>query len=284
MTDDSIVDVRARLDSIEALLPELEAMLLEMQQGDLGIDTKTTEVDLVTKADFASEQQLIAHIRHHFSDDGIVSEEGSQSADEADRSGSFRWILDPIDGTVNYANRIPGWAISIGLLFGDVVVGGIVTAPALRERFRAIVGEGATFNGRPIKVNSKPNLRDGLVVTGFPYDRAERAEPLCRALENMLRESGGVRRLGAAALDFCYVADGRFVGYYEMALKPWDAAAGSLIASEAGAMITDMSGKPFDLFANHGVVVSNGLVHAAFVKATAPMLDALAMDVSSQRS
>ncbi len=273
----SLTAVVQRLDSIEALLPDLEALLLEMQQGDLGIDTKTTEVDLVTKADFASEQQLIAHIRQHFPEDGIVSEEGSQSADEASRSVSFRWILDPIDGTVNYANRIPGWAISIGLLWCDVVVGGIVTAPAMRERFRAIQGEGATLNGRPIQVNSKLNLREGLVVTGFPYDRAQRAAPLCAALGNMLRESGGVRRLGAAALDFCYVADGRFVGYYEMALKPWDSAAGSLIAREAGAQITDMSGKPFDLFANHGVVVSNGHVHAALLDAAAPMLDALAL-------
>ncbi|MFQ3226588.1 MAG: myo-inositol-1(or 4)-monophosphatase [Lentimonas sp.] len=272
-----ITDVLARLDAIESMLPELERMLLEMQQGDLGIDTKTTEVDLVTKADFASEQCLIEFIRTYFPEDGIVSEEGSQSVAEAERSISFRWILDPIDGTVNYANRIPGWAISIGLLFDGEPVAGIVTAPALRERFRAIKGLGATFNGKPIRVNEKSSLREGLVVTGFPYDRAQRAAPLCAAMENMLRESGGVRRLGAAALDFCYVADGRFVGYYEMALKPWDAAAGSLIAREAGAQITDLAGEPYDLFANRGVAVSNGRVHAALVGAAAPMLDALAV-------
>ena len=274
-----LLDVAKRLNAIEGMLPELEHMLLEMQQGDLDIDTKTTEVDLVTKADFASEQCLIDFIRTHFPDDGIVSEEGSQSASEAERSDSYRWILDPIDGTVNYAHRIPGWAISIGLLFGDEPVGGIVTAPALHERFRAIAGQGATFNGKPIRVNAKNSLREGLVVTGFPYDRSQRAEPLCAALENMLRESGGVRRLGAAALDFCYVADGRFVGYYEMALKPWDAAAGSLIAREAGAQITDMRDEPYDLFATRGVIVSNGHVHAALVKAAAPMLDALAIEV-----
>ena len=278
--DFSLTDVVKRLDAIEGMLPELERMLIEMQQGDLGINTKTTEVDLVTKADFASEQCLIAFIRTHFPEDGIVSEEGSQSADEAERSGSFRWILDPIDGTVNYANRIPGWAISIGLLFNGEPVGGIVTAPSLRERFRAIKGQGATFSGKPMRVNTKTSLREGLVVTGFPYDRAQRAAPLCAALENMLRESGGVRRLGAAALDFCYVADGRMVAYYEMALQPWDAAAGSLIAREAGAQITDLAGEPYDIFAKRGVAVSNGHVHAALVKAAAPMLDALAVDVS----
>lgn len=274
-----IADVAARLDAIESMLPELECMLLEMQQGDLGINTKTTEVDLVTKADFASEQCLIDFIRQHFPDDGIVSEEGTQSADESERSDSYRWILDPIDGTVNYANRIPGWAISIGLLFGNEPVGGIVTAPALRERFRAVKGQGATLNGKSLRVNTKTSLREGLVVTGFPYDRAQRAEPLCAALENMLRTAGGVRRLGAAALDFCYVADGRFVGYYEMALKPWDAAAGYLIASEAGAQISNMSGAAFDIFGTSGVVVTNGKVHAALVEAARPMLDALAMEV-----
>jgi myo-inositol-1(or 4)-monophosphatase len=275
----SLPDVAARLDAIEGMLPKLERMLIEMQQGDLGIDTKTTEVDLVTRADYASEQCLIDFIRTHFPEDGIVSEEGSQSADEAERAASFRWILDPIDGTVNYANRIPGWAISIGLLFEGEAVGGIVTAPSLRERFRAIKGQGAIFNGKPMQVNQKAKLREGLVVTGFPYDRAQRAVPLCAALENMLRESGGVRRLGAAALDFCYVADGRFVGYYEMGLKPWDAAAGSLIAREAGAQITDMAGAAYDFFANRGVVVSNGRVHAALVQAAMPMLDALAIEI-----
>lgn len=140
-------------------------------------------MELVTKADFASEQRIIAHIHQHFPEDGVVSKEGSQSADEASRSGSFRWIFDPIDGTVNFANRIPGWAISIGLLLGDVVIDGIVTAPAMRERFRAIMGKGATLNGRSIRGNTKPQLRDGLVVTGFPYDRARR-------LKNMLRVSG----------------------------------------------------------------------------------------------
>jgi myo-inositol-1(or 4)-monophosphatase len=277
MGDYSTAAVRQRLDSIESLLPELECLLLEMQRGDLQIGTKTTAVDLVTKADFASERRLLAHLRQHYPLDGILSEEGSQRSEEAQRAQSFRWVIDPIDGTVNYANRLPAWAISIGLLYQNTVVGGIVTAPALGERFRAVEGEGATLNGRRIRVSSKSCLRDGLVATGFPYDRAQRAVPLCAALQNMLRESGGVRRLGAAALDLCYVADGRLVGYYEMALRPWDVAAGSLIAREAGAQISDLSGRTFDIFANQGLAVSNALVHAALLEAAAPMLDALAL-------
>ena len=275
MQDFPLAAVVERLDVIEALLPGLERRLLHMQHSDLQIESKTRAVDLVTSADYASEQRLVECIRGAFPADGIVAEEGSQGSEAARRRARFRWVIDPIDGTVNYANRMPGWAISIGLLWDGVVVGGIVAAPALGERFRAIRGAGATLNSRPIRVNTKCQLGEGLVATGFPYNRASLAGPLSAALQNMLRESGGVRRLGAAALDFCYVADGRFVGYYEMGLKPWDAAAGSLIALEAGAQLSDLHGQRYDLFAQQGVVVSNARVHRALLHAAAPLLDAL---------
>ncbi|MEM8867442.1 MAG: inositol monophosphatase family protein [Verrucomicrobiota bacterium] len=265
-----------RLDAIEQMLSALEARLLEMQQGDLGIETKTNDLDLVTMADHASEACLVGFLREHFPEDAILSEEGTAS-EGLREAESFLWILDPIDGTVNYANRLPGWGISIGLLCAGKIVGGIVSAPAHRERFRAVIGQGAQLNGGPIRVSSKTKLRKGLVVTGFPYDRDRRAKPLCQAMENMLRASGGVRRLGAAALDFCAIADGRFVGYYEMGLKPWDYAAGCLIATEAGATITDFEGKPINIFRSQGVLVSNGHVHADLQKAAAPMIEAAAM-------
>lgn len=281
LLDDSIREaVHARLNGITLLLPELGAMLIEWQQGDLEIDRKSNEVDLVTKADYASEQRMLAWIREAFPKDGIVTEEGSSSASESARAQGFRWILDPIDGTVNYANRMPGWVISIGLLYAGQRVGAIVEAPCLRERFRAVLGEGATLNGTPISVNHKTKLSQGVIGTGFPYDRMHRAEPISRAIANMLRVSGGVRRLGAAALDMCYVGAGRFVGYYEMSLKPWDAAAGSLIVEEAGGTMTDMAGGPMDLFESKGMIASNGRVHSDLVTAAAPMLEAIAMDVS----
>ena len=234
--------VTERLDQMEGMLPELEEHLVELQQGDLQIETKLNDFDLVTQADVASEQRLVACIREHFPLDGIIAEEGSQDASEASRTEGFRWVLDPIDGTINYANRLPIWAISIGLLYAGEQVGAIVSAPGLKLRYRAVKGQGASCNGRPISVNAKASLGEGVVVTGFPYDRAKRAEPLCDALGNMLRSAGGVRRLGAAALDFCLVADGRFAAYYEMGLKPWDAAAGTLIVEEAGGRVTDLAG------------------------------------------
>lgn len=268
-----------RLDAIAELLPGLGEQLIELQTGDLGIDSKTTDVDLVTKADYASEQALLVFLRERFPEDGIITEEGSSSASEVGRDGGFRWVLDPIDGTVNYAHGLPGWVISIGLLYGGQRVGGIVEAPLLRERFRAVLGEGATLNGESIQVNRKETLREGIVGTGFPYDRAQRAEPLSRALANMLRESGGVRRLGAAALDMCYVAAGRFVGYYEMSLRPWDSAAGSLIVEEAGGRVSDLSGQALDIFRSSGAVASNGIVHAQLIAGVAPVLEAVAIEV-----
>lgn len=276
-TADRTLAVHKRLDAMERMLPDLERFLVELQQGDLGIVTKSNDFDLVTKADVASEERLTGYIRENFPEDLIVAEEGG--FDEGDHSdGSvFRWVLDPIDGTTNFANRLPLWAISIGLLQGEQQVGGIVCAPGLGLRYRAVLGGGATCNGKSIAVNAKERLGDGIVVTGFPYDRAKRAEPLCEALGNMLRTAGGVRRLGAAALDFCFVADGRFTGYYEMGLKPWDSAAGSLIVLEAGGSVTDLAGGPFDIFESQGFIATNGMVHAELVREVTPMLDAIAL-------
>lgn len=262
---------------MEAFLPELESDLVQMQRGELSIAKKSTEVDLVTQADVESERRLCGFLREQFPEDGLLAEEGSPTDEEEARVDGLRWILDPIDGTTNYAHGLPNWAISIGLLHGGTPVGGLVLGPALGERYRAMRGQGATRNGEPIRVNGFSRIQEGLVVTGFPYDRAKRAEPLSRALANVLGVAGGVRRLGAAALDFCVVADGRFIGYYEMALKPWDCAAGMLVAEEAGAMLTDLAGEPFDLFASTGVVVTNGKVHPALVEAVEPMLEAVAL-------
>ena len=277
MSPDQLTAVNQRLDAIASILPELEQHLLALQAGELQIDSKLNSFDLVTQADVASEERLVGFIREHFPEDGIVAEEGSQSADEAGRDQAYRWVLDPIDGTINYANRLPIWAISIGLLHGAEQVGAIVCGPGLGLRYRAIAGQGATCNGKPIAVNEKATLGEGVVVTGFPYDRAKRVEPLCEAVGNMLRVAGGVRRFGAAALDFCFVADGRFTGYYEMSLKPWDLAGGSLIAREAGANVTDLRGDPLDIFRSSGAIVANPYVHAELLKEAAPILDAVAI-------
>jgi myo-inositol-1(or 4)-monophosphatase len=270
--------INKRLDVIESMLPEVERFLLELQSGDFGIKVKSNTFDLVTEGDVACEAQLTKLITENFPEDDIMGEESGGNRPES--TDAFCWILDPIDGTTNYANRIPMWAISIGLTFAGEPVGGVVSAPALNLRYRAALGCGATCNGDIIGVNTKAPLGNGVVVTGFPYDRARRAEPLSQALANILREAGGVRRMGAASLDFCFVADGRFVGYYEILLKPWDAAGGWVIAHEAGAKLTNMDGSELNIFESKGTVVTNGLVHEELLAQIGPMKDALAMGPS----
>lgn len=271
------IPVRQRLEVMESALPGISSELLALQKSDLQIETKLNPFDLVTRADRLSEGRLVSLIRSHFPEDGIVAEEGSQTADEGARSGGFRWVLDPIDGTINYANRLPIWAISIGLVMDREPVGGIVSAPALGLLYRAVKGAGACCNGHPISVNLKSALSEGIVATGFPYDRAKRAEPICQALGNQLRTAGGVRRMGAASLDFCFLADGRFIGYYEMGLMPWDYAAGSLIAAEAGARLTDFDGAELDIFKSAGVVAATPAVHDRLLQEAAPMRRAIAI-------
>lgn len=270
--------INQRLDAIESMLPDVERFLLELQSGDFRIEMKSNTFDLVTEGDIGCEAKLTKFITEHFPEDDIMGEESGGNRPQA--TDAFCWILDPIDGTTNYANRIPMWAISIGLTFNRKPVGGVVSAPALNLRYRAALNCGATCNGAAIRVNAKAPLGKGVVVTGFPYDRARRAEPLSQALANILREAGGVRRMGAASLDFCFVADGRFVGYYEILLKPWDAAGGWVIAHEAGAKLTDMEGSKLNIFENKGTVVTNGLVHTELLAQIGPMKNALAMGLA----
>lgn len=272
--------IQKRLALIESLLPDLEKEIIALQVQNATHQTKSNHFDLVTEADLHSEKTLTEAISKHFPQDAILAEEGTDR--KACQGTEFTWVIDPIDGTVNYANRLHHWGISVGLVSGQRIVGGLVSAPALKLRYRAVYGEGATRNGIPIAVSTKNQLSQGIVVTGFPYDRAQRAEPLSRALANFLKVAGGVRRFGAASVDFCLVADGSLIGYYEMQLKPWDMAAGLLIAEEAGAQITDFNGKAVDLFSSHGVVVANSQIHALMLPLTTPMLEAIDIKIDKK--
>lgn len=274
MTEENKHPASSRLDRIQTILPELGETLLQLQSGDLGVETKSNSFDLLTKADTASEARLSLFIVENFSEDSILAEEGSPESGAAAAKDGYLWILDPIDGTTNFANRLPVWAISIGLMRHKELVGGIVYAPGMDLCYRAEKDTGASCNGQPISVNAKASMGEGIIATGFPYERAKRAEPICRALENMLRQAGGIRRLGAASLDFCFLADGRFAGYYEMGLKPWDYAAGSLVAREAGAKVTDLEGGVLDIFKSPGVVATNGHIHDELLLAARPMIEA----------
>jgi myo-inositol-1(or 4)-monophosphatase len=201
--------------------------------------TKSSATDIVTEMDQASERLLVEHIRAVRPDDGFLGEEG---ADEAGTSG-VTWVIDPIDGTVNYLYKLPGFAVSVGVRVGDEIVAGAVVNPTSGEVWTARRGHGAWLDGRPIHVNEPPELAMALVATGFGYD-SERRGRQAQVLTSVLPKIRDMRRFGCASIDLCALACGRVDAYYEQGLKPWDLAAGGLIATEAGAVVGGLAGRP----------------------------------------
>ena len=220
------------------------------------------EVDLVTKADENAEQAIKQVLQKTFPNYGMLAEEGGELKGE----GNVRWIVDPLDGTTNFAHGLPLFCISIALERDSEVVLGVVYDPMANETYTAERGGGATLNGEPIVVSDTDDPIRALLATGFPYDRDE----VPAALELFGRfavHTQGMRRLGSAALDLCYVAAGRLDGYYERGVKTWDIAAGTLILREAGGKVTNYSGHELDLEVGE-VVASNALLHADLLHVT----------------
>lgn len=220
-------------------------------------------VNPVTEVDRAAERLILGRLRQAFPDYGILGEESGQSG-EAD--GAFNWLVDPIDGTNNYAHSLPHFGICIGLRVGPDMVVGCVYDPLKDEMFAAYRGGGATLNDRPIHVSAVGALADAFLATGFPYSRRVAAFNNTRLLDHFLRRSQGVRRMGSAALDMVYVACGRFDGYWEPDLSPWDVGAAALIVEEAGGRMSDFSGARTHLLSGGEVVASNGLIHADMLR------------------
>jgi myo-inositol-1(or 4)-monophosphatase len=220
------------------------------------------EVDLVTRADENAEQTIKEVLQETFPNYGMLAEEGGELKSE----GNVRWIVDPLDGTTNYAHGLPLFCTSIALERGSEVVLGVVHDPMSNETYTAERGSGATLNGEPIGVSDTDEPIRALLATGFPYDRNEVPVALEIFGQFALRTQS-MRRLGSAALDLCYVAVGRLDGYYERGVKAWDIAAGVLILREAGGKVTDYSGHELDLERGE-VVASNGPLHPDLVSVT----------------
>jgi myo-inositol-1(or 4)-monophosphatase len=202
-------------------------------------------IDLVTDADRASETVLLEWLRARHPDHAILSEESGASGSSA-RSG-YRWIIDPLDGTTNYAHQLPHFSVSIAVEAEGQVQVGVVYDPMRDELFSAVLGRGATLNGRPVQPTRIDRLDRALLSTGFPYDVREHPAGPAGLIARFLGLVQGIRRLGSAALDLSYVASGRYDGYFEFNLKPWDVAAGALIVSEAGGVVGRIDGAPYDL-------------------------------------
>ena len=218
------------------------------------------EVDPVTEVDRAAEQAILSVIRTHRPNDRILAEESGGH----DWNEGRVWIVDPVDGTVNFVHAFPQVATSVGLRQdGDGVVG-VVESAINREVFAAERGSGATLDGRPIRVSSVDQPTRALVGTGFAYDRQQRAREMTDTLAGVLTRFQGIRRVGSAALDLCWVAAGRLDAYWEYGVKPWDTAAGALIVEEAGGRVSTYEGGVYPLD-DPGIVASNGMVHDALL-------------------
>lgn len=213
------------------------------------------DVDPVTTADRESEQRIIEVLREHRPGDEILAEEQGGTALGSGR----RWIVDPLDGTVNFVHGVPHVAVSVGLHHGSEPVVGVIVDVIRDEEFAATAGGGATLNGAPITVSDR-NLQEALIATGFPYDRRERAATYGRVIGEVLRHVQGLRRMGTASLDLAWVAAGRYDAFWELGLAPWDVAAGLLIVREAGGMVTDREGEP-SLATDSHFIASNGSFH-----------------------
>jgi myo-inositol-1(or 4)-monophosphatase len=236
--------------------------ILKQMFGHAGRITKKGVIDLVTEADLKAESAILEVIRNRFPHDHVISEEAGGQREVTGRT----WLIDPLDGTTNFAHGFPFFAVSIALEIEEDVILGIVCNPYLNEYFRAVKDGGAYLNGRPIKVSRTSKLEESLLVTGFPYDIRERPDRVIGLFRTMLLRSQGIRRAGSAAIDLCYVAAGRVDGFWEEGLKPWDTAAGTIVLKEAGGTVTNFEGEPFSPY-QHSVVAANPVIHGAMIEA-----------------
>lgn len=241
------------------LFNAIEAGAIELKKyfnGTFTISSKATINDLVTEADHASEKAIFKVIQQNHPDHFILSEETGSMPTKS----NIKWIIDPIDGTINFANGIPICCVSIGVEENGEMIMGAVYNPFMNELFFAEKGKGAFLNDQPIKVSSKNDLLTSCLVTGFPYQYLDTENGPLQIFEKLIRKSIPVRRLGSAALDLCWTAAGRFDGFYEHKLQAWDSAAGFLIVQEAGGMVTDLKGEKYNPY-QPGIIASNGQIH-----------------------
>jgi myo-inositol-1(or 4)-monophosphatase len=243
---------------MEAIAREAGSLLMEFFRQRVKIEYKG-EADLVTVADRKSEALILERIRQQFPTHDVMGEEGARIETGSD----YKWYVDPLDGTTNFAHGFPVFCVSLAVDYRGQRVAGVVYDPTRDEMFTAELGGGARLNGKTIRASATSRLSDCLVATGFPSQKRHK-NPNIYFYHQITLKTHGVRRAGSAALDLCCIACGRFDGFWEFNLNPWDTAAGVLIAEEAGGRVTDFSGGAFQL-ASRETLASNGLVHDALL-------------------
>jgi len=222
--------------------------------------------DWVTTIDHASEKAIIRIIKEFFPQHAIKAEESAPKA----RAAAYQWLIDPLDGTVNFIHSFPMFCVSIALMQERELEVGVIYDPVRKELFTARRGQGAWLNGRRIHVDRRPTFKGALLATGFPFRAQEQLDPYLESFRRIFLKTGAIRRAGSAALDLAYTACGRFSGFWEMALSPWDMAAGALLVQEAGGKVSDFFGK--DSYLNDGhIVVANPALHKQLTAILAPI-------------
>lgn len=244
---------------------EAGVILLRFYDSGMRFEYKSSgsDVDLVTEADRTSEKHIVERLRARFPEHDIVAEEGGGR----ETGSEYRWYIDPLDGTTNFAHRFPVFAVSMGLEKAGEMIAGVVYDPTRNEMFCAERGAGASLNNRKIQVSKTARLQESLSATGFPSTKRKQSSNI-HFYHQITMASHGVRRPGAAALDLCSVAAGRLEAFWEFRLSPWDTAAGKLMVQEAGGRISDMHGAEYH-FASESIVASNGLMHQELLDAFA---------------
>lgn len=257
----SLPDPRTLRDAAVELAREAGAILLQ-GYGVAHTPERKGRIDLVTEFDRRSEALLLKRIGERFPGHAVLAEESGAHPGAA--NATVRWVIDPLDGTTNFAHNYPFFAVSIGVEVEGLLTAGVVYDPVRDELFAAAAGAGATRNGTRIHVSDCDRIEDALLITGFPYDVREHPERHVPLFEAFLTRAQGIRRDGSAALNLCYLAMGRFDGFWEGDLSAWDVAAGVLLIREAGGLVTDYAGGPFTLQGRQ-VLAANARLHAAML-------------------
>lgn len=246
---------KAYLEAAVEIAQEAGKILVEELSKPLELRYKGDEVDLVTQADRRSEQAIVARLTKYFPEHGIAAEEGTGR----EGTSEFRWHVDPLDGTTNFAHGYPCFCVSIALAQGGTLLAAVVFNPISNELFAAGRGEGATLNGKKVRVSKNATVSTSLLCTGFPVHNRKASANL-QYYGDFTQLSHGVRRDGSAALDLASVAAGRFEGFWEFGLQKWDTAAGVLLIEEAGGKVSDFAGNPYQL-GGPVILATNGLIH-----------------------
>lgn len=235
--------------------------LRDNKDTSLKIEHKSSSIDPVTHIDKEAEQIIIDIIRSKYPGHAILAEEGSKRDGESE----YRWIIDPLDGTVNYTHGFPIYSVSIGVEHNGSVIAGVVYDPNFDELYTAERGGGAYLNGEQIQVSQTETLIESILITGFPYNIHDNPDSTIERFVDFLMEAQAVRRLGSAAIDLCYIAAGRGDGFWEAFLQPWDIAAGMLLVEEAGGKVTDFKGGRIDAHSPR-ILATNGKIHDEMIR------------------